>query len=215
MQGLNWLDAQSIIDSFGDWAALAVTLIIFLETAVVFTSFLPGDSLLFLTGLTLATSSSFLPDWIGLILIWIAAFMGSQVGYWVGYKLGPPLFEQNRNFILNQRVLDRTHNFFEQYGGRAVVLARFIPILRALVPMLAGISKFDTRRFTKLNFLGASAWVTVFLGPGYFLGQLDWVKSHLEVTVLGIIIFTTLLLPAEIFRDWVSRRLRSRSDHRG
>lgn len=206
MQSLNWLDAQSIIDAFGDWAALAVTLVIFLETAFIFTSFLPGDSLLFLTGLTLATSSSFLPDWIGFSLIWVAAFMGSQVGYHIGHRVGTPLFEQNRNFILNDRVLQRTHDFFEHYGARAVVLARFIPILRALVPMLAGVSKMNLKRFTKLNLIGASAWVALFLVPGYFLGQLDWVKQHLEVTVLAIIIGTSLILPFEIIRDRISRR---------
>jgi membrane-associated protein len=206
LQGLNWLDAQSIIDSFGDWAALAVTLVIFLETAFIFTSFLPGDSLLFLTGLTLATSTSFLPDWIGFILIWVAAFMGTQVGYNIGLRVGAPLFAQNRKFILNQETLDRTHAFFDRYGTRAIVLARFIPILRALVPMLAGISKFDGPKFFKLNLLGSSIWVAIFMIPGYSLGQLDWVKQHLEITVIAIIIGTSLILPIEILRDRISRR---------
>lgn len=211
LQGLNWLDAQSIIDSFGDWAALAVMVIIFLETAFIFTSFLPGDSLLFLTGLTLATSTSFLPDWLGFILIWLAAFLGTQVGYHVGHKVGTPLFEQNRNFILNQRVLDKTHNFFDHYGARAVVLARFIPILRALIPMLAGISKMDLKRFTKLNLIGATAWTGIFMIPGYSLGQLAWVKDHLEITVIAIVIGTSLILPIELMRDWISRRSQARS----
>ncbi|HEY7853607.1 MAG TPA: VTT domain-containing protein, partial [Aquiluna sp.] len=134
---MNWLDAQEILSAFGDWAAIAVTIIIFLETAFIFTSFLPGDSLLFLTGLTLSNSESWLPDWLGFVLIWTAAFSGTQVGYWVGKKIGPPLFEKNRNFILNERVVAKTHQFFNKYGARAVILARFVPILRALIPMLA------------------------------------------------------------------------------
>lgn len=207
MQGLNWLDAQSIIDSFGDWAAIAVALVIFLETAFIFTSFLPGDSLLFLTGLTLATSTSFLPDWLGFILIWVAAFMGTQVGYNIGLRVGAPLFQQNRNFILNQRTLDRTHAFFDRYGTRAIVLARFIPILRALVPMLAGISKFSGPKFFKLNLVGSSIWVAIFMIPGYSLGQLDWVRAHLEITVIAIIIGTSLILPIELLRDRLSRRI--------
>jgi membrane-associated protein len=207
---LNWLDAQQIINAFGDYVALAVTLIIFLETAFILTSFLPGDSLLFLTGLALATSTSWLPDWLGFILIWLAAFIGTQVGYWVGYKIGPPLFEQNRNFILNEKVLARTHEFFEKYGARAVVLARFVPILRALIPMLAGISRMDLKRFTQLNLIGATVWVGVFMLAGYWLGQIPYVKENLETTVILIIIFTSLLLPVELLRDRISKGIKSK-----
>ncbi len=207
---MNWLDAQNIINAFGDYVALAVTLIIFLETAFIFTSFLPGDSLLFLTGLALATSTAWLPDWLGFILIWLAAFIGTQTGYWIGYKIGPPLFEQNRNFILNQKVLDRTHEFFEKYGTRAVVLARFVPILRALIPMLAGISEMDIKRFTKLNLLGATIWVGVFMLAGYWLGQIPYIKENLETTVILIIIFTSLLLPVELLRDRIAKGINSK-----
>lgn len=207
---MNWLDAQEIINAFGDYVALAVTLIIFLETAFILTSFLPGDSLLFLTGLALATSTSWLPDWVGFILIWLAAFVGTQVGYWIGYKIGPPLFEQNRNFILNEKVLARTHEFFEKYGARAVVLARFVPILRALIPMLAGISRMDLKRFTQLNLIGATVWVGVFMLAGYWLGQIPYVKENLETTVILIIIFTSLLLPVELLRDRISKGIKSK-----
>ena len=207
---MNWLDAQEIINAFGDWAALAVTAIIFFETAFILTSFLPGDSLLFLTGLTLATSDSFLPDWLGFVLIWLAAFLGTQVGYWIGYKIGPPLFESNRNFILNERVVEKTHEFFDHYGARAVILARFVPILRALVPMLAGISKMDHHRFTRLNLIGATVWVFVFMVPGYWLGGIELVKENLEITVLAIVIGTSLLLPLEILRDRISKQIAKR-----
>jgi membrane-associated protein len=203
---LNWLDAQEIINAFGDWVAIAVAIIIFFETAFIFTSFLPGDSLLFLTGLALATSDSWLPDWAGFILIWVAAVVGTQVGYWIGYKIGPPLFESNRNFILNDRVLAKTHDFFEKYGARAVVLARFVPILRALIPMLAGISKMDHRRFTKLNLIGATVWTGVFLIAGYLLGNVPAVKENLEVTVIWIVVGTSLLLPLELLRDRMAKK---------
>ena len=206
---MNWLDAQEILSAFGDWAAIAVTVIIFLETAFIFTSFLPGDSLLFLTGLTLSNSASWLPDWLGFVLIWVAAFSGTQVGYWVGRKIGPPLFEKNRNFILNERVVAKTHQFFDKYGARAVILARFVPILRALIPMLAGISKMDYKRFTKLNLIGATVWIGVFMVPGYWLGTIPMVKENLEITVLLIIIGTSLLLPIEILRDRISNRMKT------
>ena len=204
---MNWLDAQEILSTFGDWAALAVTAIIFLETAFILTSFLPGDSLLFLTGLTLATTDSFLPDWLGFVLIWLAAFTGTQVGYWIGLKIGPPLFERNRNFILNERVVKKTHDFFDRCGARAVILARFVPILRALVPMLAGISKMDHQRFTRLNLIGASIWVLVFMVPGYWLGGIDLIKENLEITVLAIVLGTSLVLPFELIRDRIAKRV--------
>jgi membrane-associated protein len=205
---LNWLDGQEIINAFGDWAAIAVTVIIFFETAFVLTSFLPGDSLLFLTGLTLATSDSWLPDWLGFILIWLAAISGTQVGYWVGVKVGPPLFAKNRNFILNDRVLRKTHEFFDRYGARAVILARFVPILRALIPMLAGISQLEPRRFFQLNLIGATLWVVLFMFPGYWLGGISWVKDNLEITVIAIVVGTSLLLPIELLRDRIAKRLR-------
>ncbi|QKJ24737.1 VTT domain-containing protein [Aquiluna borgnonia] len=211
---MNWLDAQEIINAFGDYVAIAVTIIIFLETAFILTSFLPGDSLLFLTGLALATSTAWLPDWVGFILIWLAAFLGTQTGYWVGYKIGPPLFEQNRNFILNQKVLDRTHEFFEKYGTRAIVLARFVPILRALIPMLAGISRMDIKRFTRLNLLGATLWIGVFMLAGYWLGQIPYIKENLETTVILIIIGTSLLLPIELLRDRLAKNINQRKTKR-
>lgn len=202
---MNWLDAQEIITNFGDWVAIAVAVIIFLETAFIFTSFLPGDSLLFLTGLTLATSVSWLPAWLGILIIWLAAFIGTQTGYWVGHRIGPPLFERNHNFIINDKVLARTHAFFDRYGKRAILLARFIPILRALIPMLAGMSEMETKRFTKLNFMGATLWVGLFTLGGYFLGQIPLIKQHLEATVIIIIVVTTLILPFELIRERLHR----------
>lgn len=206
---MNWLDAQEILSTFGEWAAIAVAGIIFMETAFIFTSFLPGDSLLFLTGLTLSNSDAWLPDWLGFVLIWCAAFFGTQVGYWVGKKIGPPLFERRHGFILNEKVIEKTHQFFDKYGARAIILARFVPILRALIPMLAGISKMDYKRFTKLNLIGATAWLGVFMVPGYWLGTIPFIKEHLEVTVIVIIVGTSLLLPIEILRDRIAAKLKA------
>lgn len=206
---MNWLDAQEILSTFGEWAAIAVAGIIFMETAFIFTSFLPGDSLLFLTGLTLSNSEAWLPDWLGFVLIWCAAFFGTQVGYWVGKKIGPPLFERRHGFILNEKVIEKTHQFFDKYGARAIILARFVPILRALIPMLAGISKMDYKRFTKLNLIGATAWLGVFMVPGYWLGTIPFIKEHLEVTVILIIVGTSLLLPIEILRDRIAAKLKA------
>ncbi len=183
MRALNWLDAQAIIDSFGDWAVLAVAFIIFIETAFIFTSFLPGDSLLFIIGLTLSVGNGIIPDWSGFLLVWLAAFGGTQLGWFVGYKIGPPLFERRENFIFNKKVVAKTKEFFDKYGVRAIVLARFVPIVRALVPMLAGISKMEVKRFAKLNAIGATLWVGLFMLSGYLLGEVTLVKDNLEALV--------------------------------
>lgn len=203
---MDWLDAQSIIDTFGDWAVLAVVAIIFLETAFIFTSFLPGDSLLFIIGLTLSVGSGVIPDWLGFILIWLAAFGGTQLGWYVGYKIGPPLFERRENIIFNKKVVDTTRKFFDKYGVRAIILARFVPIIRALVPMFAGISKVEFGRFTRLNAIGATLWLVVFMVPGYFLGNLPLVKENLETAVLIVIIVSSLPFPLEILRTVIQNR---------
>ena len=206
---MNWFDAQSIIDSFGDWAAIAVSLVLFLETAFIPFSILPGDSLLFLAGLALSNSDNFLPDWSSFIIIWFGAFFGSQTGYWLGRLIGPRLFAKDRNFLINRTNLDRTHEFFARYGARAVVLARFVPVLRAFVPMLAGMSKMNPTKFTRLNLIGAAVWVLVFLTPGYLVGGMAVVRENLEIAVLVIMIGTLLILPLEVVRDRVVARRRA------
>lgn len=203
---MNWLDAQSIIELFGDLAVYAVTAIIFFETAFILTSFLPGDSLLFITGLTLAVSNSGIPDLLGFAMVFVAAVIGTQVGYLVGRKVGPPLFERNRSWIFNPNVVTRTHEFFERYGARAIVLARFVPILRALVPMLAGISKFDPKHFFRLNLIGATLWVGIFMVGGYFLGGIPLVKQNLELAVILVILVSSLPFPIELVRHWLKNR---------
>lgn len=203
---MNWLDAQEIISSFGDYALLAVTLIIFLETAFIPASFLPGDSLLFLMGLTLANSSSVLPDWLAFMLVWTAAFLGPQVSFYLGRRFGTGLFASNRKWLLNDKVLEKTNRFFNRYGARAVILARFVPILRSVVPVMAGASRMEADRFLRLNLIGATLWLLAFMVPGYWLGGIDLIKENLELTVLTVIIVSALPLPIELIRESLSRQ---------
>jgi membrane-associated protein len=208
LQGaLNWLDPQQVVDAFGGYAVLVVTVFVFFETAFIFTSFLPGDSLLFILGITLATSSTVpIPFPIALLLVLVAAIAGSQVGFEVGARIGPPLFERNHNWIFNPKVVQRTHQMFEKYGARAVILARFVPILRALVPMLAGISYLERPKFLRYNLIGGFAWVVGFMCAGYFLGAVPLVRNHLEQTVLLIVVLSSLPLPIEILLHWLRNR---------
>mgnify|MGYP000629632910 CR=1 FL=1 len=210
MFGMEWLKPEAIITSFGAFAMIGVMLIVFIETGLLVGFFLPGDSLLFLVGLNLGTIWHDVPIWLACALITLSGFAGDQTGYWIGYKIGPPLFEKKNGIILNRHVLDKTHEFFERYGTRAILLARFIPVLRALIPMLAGISKMDIKKFTKLNFWGATLWVGLFMLGGYWLGQLPFIRENLEATVLVIVVVTTMMIPIEYIRDRISRRYKVR-----
>jgi membrane-associated protein len=207
---LNWLDPQTILLAVSGYAVLAVCVLVFFETAFIFTSFLPGDSLLFLLGISLAVSYTELWKFaLGVFAVWFAAVAGSQTGFEVGAKIGPPLFERNHNWIFNPKTVARTHELFEKYGARAVILARFVPIIRALVPMLAGIGHLERNRFVRFNLIGASIWVVGFMSAGYFLGAVPVVRDNLDAVVLGIVVVTSLPLPFELLRGYIKRRARS------
>ena len=210
---MNWLDAQTVVNSVGGYAVLVVTVFVFFETAFIFTSFLPGDSLLFILGITLATSTtSMIPFPLALVIVFAAAIGGSQIGFEVGLRVGQPLFERNHNWIFNPKVVQRTHDLFERYGARAVILARFVPIIRALVPMLAGISYLERPKFLRYNFIGGAAWVLGFMGAGYFLGNVPFIHDHLEQTVLLIVVLSSLPFPIELLRHWLKSRAAKRSE---
>ena len=204
---MNWLDAQQVVNAFGGYAVLVVTVFVFFETAFILTSFLPGDSLLFILGITLATSTTaVMPFPFALLLVLVAAIAGSQAGYEVGARVGYRLFERNHNWIFNPKVVERSHALFERYGARAVVLARFVPIIRALVPMLAGISYLERPKFFRYNLVGGSFWVAGFMGAGYFLGGVPFIHDHLEQTVLAIVVLSSLPFPLELLRHWLQNR---------
>lgn len=202
---MHWLDANALIDQFGQFAPYAVTAIVFIETAFIVTSFLPGDSLLFVLGIMLASSGDF-PVWLAIPLVSLSAIAGSQVGYATGRAVGPVLFERRHTWIFNPAFVAKSHDYFERYGSRAIILARFVPIIRALVPMLAGISKMDSRDFLVNNVVGALTWVTTLTGAGYLLGEIPFVKEHIETAILTVVILTSLPFPLEMLREWLRRR---------
>lgn len=202
---MNWFDPNSIVAALGAFAVVGVAAIIFFETATILGSFLPGDSLLFLLGLTLATSLSEFPLWIAIIVVLAAAFAGSEVGFLLGRRLGPHIFERRSTFFFNPRVLARGRTFFETYGARAIILARFVPVLRALVPMFAGMTGFPSRRYVMLNLLGAVAWVAGLMVAGFVLGQLTFVREHIELCIILFVIASSLPLPIELVRARLKR----------
>jgi membrane-associated protein len=200
-----WLDANAIIRQFGQFAPYAVAFIIFIETAFILTSFLPGDSLLFVLGITLAAATDF-PVWLAIPLVIASAIVGSQIGFATGHAVGPVLFERRHTWVFNPTFVVKAHGYFEKYGPRAIILARFVPIVRALVPMLAGISKMDRRTFLVYNILGAVIWVTGLVGIGFLLGEVPFVADHIDTAILIVIIVTSLPFPLEMLREWLIRK---------
>lgn len=185
---------------------LVVTVVIFLETAFLPASFLPGDSLLFITGLTVATAASPVPTGAAFVLIGAAAVLGAQVSYEAGRAAGPTIMRRPRRWPFTDEVYDRTVALFERLGVRAVIVARFVPIVRALVPLIAGFTRMPRRRYLLVNAVGAVAWVVLFMGAGFFLGGLTAVQQNLELAILIAIVASSLPFPIELAREWWMRR---------
>lgn len=187
---------SSVISQYGVLAYGLLFLIIFMETGFVITPFLPGDSLLFATGAISATAS--LNIWFIYFLLLVAAILGDTINYWVGHFAGPRIFEKNSRFIKREYLI-KTHEFYEKHGDIAIVLARFIPIIRTFAPFVAGIAKMTYRHFIAYNIIGAIAWVTLFIWGGYFFGNLSFVKANFHYVVLVII----MLSISPIIFEWI------------
>lgn len=203
---MNPFDAQTIIDNLGSLAVVGAAAIIFFETATILGSFLPGDSLLFILGLSLASYLSDFPFPLAVLILFVAAVAGSQVGFMIGKRTGRALFKRPDGLIFNQKTQERTEKFFIRYGARAIVLARFVPVLRALIPMLVAMTSFDPKRFFKLNLIGGAVWVGGVMTAGYLLGGIEFVKAHIEEFILGFVILSSLPLPIEVLRERIKTK---------
>jgi membrane-associated protein len=200
------LDPQTLIESLGTLAVLGVAVILFFETATILGSFLPGDSLIFILGISLSTTISF-PIWLALPIIIVAAIAGSQFGFWFGTRVGPALFKKRkRNWFFNEDTILRSHKVIDRFGPRAIVLARFIPVLRALVPMLVGMIGMESKKYLRYNIIGGLLWGGVLLLLGYGLGTIPTVRENLEIWVVGFVVVSSLPFPIEILRDYLKRR---------
>jgi membrane-associated protein len=178
-----------IIQNYGVWTYLFLFAIIFLETGVVITPFLPGDSLLFAAG-TMAGLGA-LNVWVLFFSLSLAAILGDSVNYWIGHKIGPRAFSGNVRF-LKKEYLDRTHEFYEKHGGKTIILARFVPIVRTFAPFVAGVGAMTYGRFITYNVVGGIAWVGIFTFLGYFFGNLPFVQDNFSFVVLAIIVISVL-----------------------
>jgi membrane-associated protein len=193
-----FIDAQLAI--WGVWMYVVLFLVIFAETGLVVTPFLPGDSLLFAGAAVAARPGSPLNIWVLLAVFLAAAVLGDTANYWIGAKLGPRLLRNPDSRILKKEYLDKTHAFFERYGGKTIILGRFVPFVRTFAPFLAGVGEMHYRRFLEFNVIGALAWVGIFVGSGYFFGRQKWVVDNLTLALGIVIVVTTIPIVVEYVR---------------
>ena len=194
---------DSIIRSYGSLTYGILFLIVFCETGLVITPILPGDSLLFATGTVAALGSLDLS--LIIILLSIAAIAGDTVNYWIGYLVGPKVFSKEKSRLFNKEYLDRTHRFYQKYGGKTIIIARFIPIIRTFAPFVAGVGRMTYKRFIIYNVLGGIGWIVTFVLGGYFFGNIPLVKNNFALIILAIIIIS--ILPAII--EYLRQRYQS------
>jgi membrane-associated protein len=195
---LTWL-----VENYGAWVYLILFLIIFCETGLVVTPFLPGDSLLFVGG-TLAAAGAM--DVHGLFaLLVLAAFSGDNTNYWIGRFVGPRVFKRERSRLFNPEHVARTQRFYERHGGKTVIFARFLPIIRTFAPFVAGIGRMAYPRFLFYSFSGSVFWIGCFVFGGYFFGNIPVVKQNLTLFILGIIVVS--IVPGIV--EFVRQKVRS------
>ena len=183
------------VGQYGTWVYAILFTIVFAETGFVVTPFLPGDSLLFATGALCATGVLNAPAMLGLLVF--AAFAGNSVNYSVGRFIGPRVFTGSFR-VLNKAYLDRAHAFFEQYGGKAVILGRFVPIVRTFVPFVAGAARMTSGSFVLYNLVGAAAWVSLCLGAGVLFGNVPIIKNNFSLVTIGIVFVSVLPMLFEL-----------------
>ncbi|HZM90688.1 MAG TPA: DedA family protein [Blastocatellia bacterium] len=194
---------NEVIGEYGVWTYLILFLIVFCETGLVVTPILPGDSLLFAAG-AFAALGSLNVIWL-FVLLSIAAIAGDTINYWVGHWVGPKLFSRENVRFLNKKHLERTHAFYERYGGKTIIIARFVPIVRTFAPFVAGIGSMSYGRFITYNVIGGIAWVAICVFAGYFFGNLEIVKKNFSLVIIAIVLISVLPMVVEFIRNRVAR----------
>jgi len=190
---------SELVNTYGTWAYGLLFLIVFAETGLVITPFLPGDSLLFAAG-AIAAMGNLNPHGLAILLI-IAAILGDTANYWIGHYLGPKVFNKPKSLLWNPEHLERTHQFYEKYGGKTIIIARFVPIIRTFAPFVAGLGRMSYGRFFLYNVVGGIAWVVLFIYGGYWFGNLPTVRRHFTLVILMIIVISILPIIVEFIKQ--------------
>jgi membrane-associated protein len=204
--GPAWMDAASIINAFvswlGPWALVGVCAVVFAETGLMVGFFLPGDSLLFTLGVFIGTGHVPTPVWAACLAIAISAVIGDQTGYWIGRGLGPKVFNKPDSRLFKHENVDRTYAFFEKYGGRTIVIAQYVPIVRTFAPVVAGVGKMDYRHFIAFNLVAAFTWGVFIPLLGYYLGaSFPWVEKNIDLIIIGIVLLSILPMVIQYIRN--------------
>ncbi|MEV2252203.1 VTT domain-containing protein [Streptomyces sp. NPDC050147] len=195
--GPSWLDPDYLLNTFGVWGLLAI---VFAESGLLIGFFLPGDSLLFTTGLLITTNQLDFPLWLCVVLICIAAILGDQAGYLFGKKVGPALFNRPDSKLFKQENVVKAHEFFEKYGPKSLVLARFVPIVRTFTPIIAGVSGMRYRSFITFNIIGGILWGAGVTLLGAWLGNIDFVHKNIEAILILIVLISVVPIAVEFLR---------------
>ena len=195
---------ETLLEASGSWTYAVLVLIIFCETGLVVTPFLPGDSLLFAAGAFAGTGHLSLP--ILIVSLTIAAIVGDAVNYALGHRFGEAVLAREKLWLIRRDHLTRTEEFFAKHGGKAVVLARFAPIIRTFAPFVAGAGRMSYRQFAFYNITGGIAWVVICTVAGYLFGQMPIVRDNFSLVALGIVVVSVLPMAVEIFRGWLRSR---------
>jgi membrane-associated protein len=198
---LDWLDPENMIRAFGAFAVLGVCAVVIAETGLLVGFFLPGDSLLFTTGLLTATGVIRTPIAVVALAIGVAAFVGDQMGYGIGRKGGPRVFNRPESRLFKQEYVERTRAFYQRHGGRAVILARFVPIVRTFAPVMAGVGGMPYRRYVGYDVVGAILWGIGVTLLGYWLGGFAFVKDNIEFILIGIVAVSVIPVALEFLRS--------------
>ncbi len=195
---------HDIVLHYGTWTYAILFLVIFCETGFVVTPFLPGDSLLFAAGAIAALGAIDL----GLLIILLAtaAISGDTVNYWIGHYVGPKVFHEEHSRFLNKEYLIRTHGFYEKHGGKTIVIARFLPIIRTFAPFVAGIGSMTYSRFILYNIAGGIGWVVLFLVGGFYFGDIPVVKNNFSLVILAMLLIPGIPAVVEFLRHYLQRR---------
>jgi membrane-associated protein len=198
---------NALIDYVGQGNLYVVLfVIVFCETGLVITPFLPGDSLLFALGAIGARHEIALNLPLASVVVIAAAVLGDAANYWIGYRVGPRVFTREKSWLLNQRHLVRAQEFYEKYGGKTIILARFVPVVRTFAPFVAGIGKMSYARFAVYNIIGAVAWVLLCVLAGVFFGKLAFVQSHFEMVIVAVVIISVMPMVIEYLRVRLASR---------
>ena len=188
-----------MVQTYGIWVYAILFLIVFAETGLVVTPFLPGDSLLFAVGAIAARGN--LDPFLCAGIIMVAAFCGDNVNYWIGRTIGPKVFSRDDSFFFRKAHLEKTEQFYNKYGSRTVIMARFIPIVRTFAPFVAGIGKMPYLRFITFSFIGSALWVPICVGAGVYFGEMEVVKKNFELVILGVIAVSLLPIVFEVLKN--------------